>query len=645
MAESDWIDAPENASSGSDWIDAPEGESLPTTFNPATRSQAAAFTGASALKGLTTLGDLGLSTMKNIFTSPYDVGKNIYSLFTGGEMEQPNIMSARPLERLQAAAGAMPEDVGLVKRPGDTWDVPKLVESTMGATVMPGGPLANAASGLFSEVAHQAAPESQIAPLVGAILPGAATKAIQLTGEGLKSLGESVFNRAAGITARDYKAAQLSNSWASAQAAKDKLQGAMQTLKDEGGLGYRTAIKGNENFLDAATAATKNLVKPIADKLNAAIAPVSQAMGKGVGLDWDEITRIYDTVPNEMKTDWLREVVRLEKEGFSNPLTLADIQANKLKWNARFKPNANSAPEVIAANEAYRSALQSTIEKAIPEAAGLNQQMAPLLELQKGFTKDLPAAITEDSIAALRQGLHTTGGAGMQGANILAGPAGAAIALASKFKPVARVGGLLTEDVGQLASLLSKIGPKTSVAGIATQLNKSPYSDLFTSNPMPEEKLATPEVVSPKRTNKQFTKAIESLPPRVAARLKEDPFASAVAQMESSYDPKAKNPNSTAKGLFQFINDTARRVGLKDPMDPEQSLEAFDKLTKENKDALKTNDPTKLYAAHILGWPLLKKYLAGKPLKDDEQEKVDEVYNEILPRFNRIYHSVEQVEA
>ena len=32
---------------------------------------------------------------------------------------------------------------------------------------------------------------------------------------------------------------------------------------------------------------------------------------------------------------------------------------------------------------------------------------------------------------------------------------------------------------------------------------------------------------------------------------------------ESNLDPKAKNPNSTAKGVFQFLNGTWKYYGLK----------------------------------------------------------------------------------
>jgi hypothetical protein len=40
------------------------------------------------------------------------------------------------------------------------------------------------------------------------------------------------------------------------------------------------------------------------------------------------------------------------------------------------------------------------------------------------------------------------------------------------------------------------------------------------------------------------------------------------AELESSLDPRKKNPNSSAAGLFQFTKDTAKQYALADPYDP-----------------------------------------------------------------------------
>lgn len=83
-----------------------------------------------------------------------------------------------------------------------------------------------------------------------------------------------------------------------------------------------------------------------------------------------------------------------------------------------------------------------------------------------------------------------------------------------------------------------------------------------------------------------------------------------LAQVESGNNPLAKNPKSTAKGRFQFINDTAKQYGITAPLGtPEyqrQETEAVQKFTQDNKAALKENlgrEPTagELYLAHQQG--------------------------------------------
>jgi hypothetical protein len=78
------------------------------------------------------------------------------------------------------------------------------------------------------------------------------------------------------------------------------------------------------------------------------------------------------------------------------------------------------------------------------------------------------------------------------------------------------------------------------------------------------------------------------------------------AQIESGMNPNAKNPKSTAKGLFQFLDRTAQEYGLANPMDPNASTDAAARLAQKNMRALKAvlgRDPTpgELYLAHQQG--------------------------------------------
>ncbi|TRL39889.1 hypothetical protein FNA46_07785 [Rhizobium straminoryzae] len=79
-----------------------------------------------------------------------------------------------------------------------------------------------------------------------------------------------------------------------------------------------------------------------------------------------------------------------------------------------------------------------------------------------------------------------------------------------------------------------------------------------------------------------------------------------VAGLESGYNPQAKNPNSSAGGLFQFVDGTAQQYGLADRFDATQASDAAARLYKDNTAALRKSlgrEPTagELYLAHQQG--------------------------------------------
>lgn len=79
-----------------------------------------------------------------------------------------------------------------------------------------------------------------------------------------------------------------------------------------------------------------------------------------------------------------------------------------------------------------------------------------------------------------------------------------------------------------------------------------------------------------------------------------------IAGIESKFNPSAKNPNSSAGGLFQFVDGTARQYGLRDRFDPAQAADAAARLASDNTGALKSalgRMPTagELYLAHQQG--------------------------------------------
>lgn len=79
-----------------------------------------------------------------------------------------------------------------------------------------------------------------------------------------------------------------------------------------------------------------------------------------------------------------------------------------------------------------------------------------------------------------------------------------------------------------------------------------------------------------------------------------------LAQIESGGNPKARNPNSGALGLFQFIPSTAKQYGLTDPTDPNQAIQAVQRFTQDNANILsgklgRAPSEPELYLAHQQG--------------------------------------------
>lgn len=79
-----------------------------------------------------------------------------------------------------------------------------------------------------------------------------------------------------------------------------------------------------------------------------------------------------------------------------------------------------------------------------------------------------------------------------------------------------------------------------------------------------------------------------------------------IAQIESSLNPNARNPRSTAGGLFQFLDRTARQYGLTNKFDPAANADAGARFTRDNVNLLRSRlgrDPTpgEIYLAHQQG--------------------------------------------
>lgn len=83
-------------------------------------------------------------------------------------------------------------------------------------------------------------------------------------------------------------------------------------------------------------------------------------------------------------------------------------------------------------------------------------------------------------------------------------------------------------------------------------------------------------------------------------------YLSRTAQIESGGNPNAQNPNSSAGGMFQFIDSTANQYGLTNKFDPMASADAAARLARDNRAVLLQalgREPTagELYLAHQQG--------------------------------------------
>jgi hypothetical protein len=92
------------------------------------------------------------------------------------------------------------------------------------------------------------------------------------------------------------------------------------------------------------------------------------------------------------------------------------------------------------------------------------------------------------------------------------------------------------------------------------------------------------------------------------------------AFIESRGDPSAKNPKSSAGGLFQFIDSTAKQYGVKDKFDPVQATDGAVDVAVDNMRTLTAalgREPTaaELYLAHQQGGAGARRLLTNPTAK------------------------------
>lgn len=87
-----------------------------------------------------------------------------------------------------------------------------------------------------------------------------------------------------------------------------------------------------------------------------------------------------------------------------------------------------------------------------------------------------------------------------------------------------------------------------------------------------------------------------------------------LAQTESGLDPRAQNGQSSAGGLFQFIDDTARRYGITDKYDAEQNARAAARMFRDHLEQF--GDVNAALAAHHVGAGKVRAALSDRGVGD-----------------------------
>ncbi len=146
----------------------------------------------------------------------------------------------------------------------------------------------------------------------------------------------------------------------------------------------------------------------------------------------------------------------------------------------------------------------------------------------------------------------------------------------------------LSEKLGSLAITLGLLSNIVSGPAIYEITPKSLISEAMA---VESPKVPPPSLTSPILQNKALTQAnIRTLIVQNARKYGvSEVLALSIAVCESNFEPTAKSPSSSAKGIAQFINstwfETMRRMGLptsSSVFDPKTHVEAFVWLLKND---------------------------------------------------------------
>jgi soluble lytic murein transglycosylase-like protein len=323
---------------------------------------------------------------------------------------------------------------------------------------------------------------------------------------------------------------------------------------------------------------------------------------------------------------------------------LSYLQEQKKAFGATYDPKGNGADAMF--NRDIYHALQAEIEKYVPQARQLNQEVQSLL-----LTRPIVArGVSEESnkFLALANRISkagfTTGGIFGAGATGLLGPVGGlavgtlGAALTSKpvqdvvaqglTKPqdIARALGRLGSQAGaaqrpEIQAMFPEATEATAEASDVDKQIESLRAEIEALKAVP----STPSMPAqaPKGASKQSTNTDVDLALNNAASKHGIDVGElrAIAQVESSFNPKAVGPKTRygqAQGLMQLIPATAKALGVKNAFDPEQSADGAGKLLTELESSFgKYNDRRFIWAAYNSRPQLIKNAIAKVKANDE----------------------------
>ena len=391
------------------------------------------------------------------------------------------------------------------------------------------------------------------------------------------------------------------------------------------------------------------------------------------------ISKLTGTAQDDATNAWVKEMDALQSQIGEG--SIADLQRLKVGLNYKFGENPYKDDIV----KALRSDLRLEIENRVNDAARdgklkpdmfgkvkkLNQEFGELAELKDTFMRRAASDLGSDAIEDIYRAGATTMGTGtlnmaaMQGggSGLLAGATSAALTAARgseaksaiadtlrEFKKPLVIAGKALEEGGTaraFSQVYQNIKPENKpeaatpgTASVKTEDLQSLLDEiklLSTPQQTPQPQEAQQMAIDPNLPKKEKIAIIEQ-------QIDADPIDSTIYEMESSRNPKAKNPESTASGAFQLLKKTASSLGVKDVFDIEDNYNGYLKLKEEASQF--AEEPFDYYAYHYLGGPTFRAWKQGKDLSSKQGSQVEYLLSTLKPRFDRIYSKkTGQVEA